>query len=341
MKSEPQPNPSLETRVGLRYDDLKPFVRSYVDKLHAQIDAILHKYGVKNPQEFSVKMKEKGSKIKPEERQRVIELVGALIEAYRTDETPHTTLEQAQEILGRENVHSIEDVEFTLGFTVDPDKIPPIPYTLEDLQKSKEIKEKTGVEEMLVLFVADVDGKPLTGERLNDLIQKKYTEMGLGKFLYNTDWYKNNEDFFNKSGLTYSWKLITKQTIPDSKNKRHHFEPGDDQRADSPFTHKDTQEYAIEQFAENIEIPKDKLHRPEPFEMLYAVAVHLCATERDQGKEKGERLLKNEYHWSNIISSDGYFVHVGHADADGAYVDSYSRHDWPDRLGACLSRDSF
>jgi len=88
---EPRPS-SLERRVGLRYDDLKPEVRSYVDKLHVQIDTILHKYGVKNPQEFAIKIKEKGSKIEPKERTKVIELVGALIEAYRKDETPSPPL---------------------------------------------------------------------------------------------------------------------------------------------------------------------------------------------------------------------------------------------------------
>jgi len=87
----PNPEPgasNLKRQVGLRYDDLKPEVRSYVDKLHVLIDAILHKYGVKNPQEFVVKMREKGSKIDPKDRAKVIELMGALIEAYRKDETP-------------------------------------------------------------------------------------------------------------------------------------------------------------------------------------------------------------------------------------------------------------
>ena len=98
MISEPRPKSSFETRTGLRYDDLKFEVRSYVDKLHVQIDAILHKYGVKNPQEFAVKMKEKGSKIDAKDRQRVIELVGALIEAYRKDEAPNPAIETAERL---------------------------------------------------------------------------------------------------------------------------------------------------------------------------------------------------------------------------------------------------
>ncbi len=136
------------------------------------------------------------------------------------------TLERAIEVLGRENVHGKEDVEFLLGYTINPANIPPIPYTEADLLKSKEIKGKTGVQEMLVLFVNDKDGKPLTGERLNELVQKKYDEMGLGKFLNSVDWYAN-KDFYKKQGITFAWRMITKQCIPNSKGKEHSWKKGD------------------------------------------------------------------------------------------------------------------
>ncbi len=86
-------------------------------------------------------------------------------------------MERAIEILGRENVHGPEDVALLLGFT--PKNVPLIPYMVAELEKSREIKAKTGVEEMLVLFVNDREGNPLTGETLNALVQKKYEEMGL------------------------------------------------------------------------------------------------------------------------------------------------------------------
>lgn len=60
-------------------------------------------------------------------------------------------MEYAIEVLGRENVHGPEDVALLLGFI--PKDIPPIPYSRADLEKTKEIKAKGGVEEMLVLFV--------------------------------------------------------------------------------------------------------------------------------------------------------------------------------------------
>ncbi|MFA6432996.1 MAG: hypothetical protein WCV82_04285, partial [Candidatus Paceibacterota bacterium] len=230
-----------------------------------------------------------------------------------------------------------EDVEAMLGDGfVDISKVPPIPYTLEDLEKSKEIKEKTGVEEMLVLFVADKDGTPLTGERMSGLIQAEYEKLGLRRFqLYTLSkaWYKD-EPFFTELGLKYEWKLITKQIIPGSSDKRHHYEPRDS------FTHQDTQEFAIEEYAKQLDIPRDQLKRPEPFQMLYATALHLIATERLNGKGKGERILEDKYHWSDVISSKGQLVRVGIADSSGADVNSDSYDGQNFNFGVCVSRES-
>lgn len=238
-------------------------------------------------------------------------------------------MERAIKTLGRENVHGPEDAALLLGFT--PINVPPIPYTAKDFEKSKEIKTKAGLEEMLVLFVNDKDGNPLTGEVLNTLVQKKYTEMDAGKFLYDTGWYED-ERFYKELGLTMEWKLVTKVCLPDSYNKRHHFEVGDSYRRE------DTQEYAIEQFAAKVSIPREELKRPEPFAMIYTIALHLAATEALKGKGNGERLLEAKYHWSDVKTSDGDFVYVGVVDRDGAYVDSYSRDGVRGHFGVCLSR---
>jgi hypothetical protein len=133
--------------------------------------------------------------------------------------------------------------------------------------------------------------------------------------------------------LSYEWKLITKQTIPGSKGKRHHNEPRD--RSD----HQDTQEFVIEEYAKALNIPRDSLHRPEPYQMLYATALHLIATERLNGKGKGERILKDEYHWSDVVSSDGSLVNVGTADRGGAFVNGAARHYRDGDFGVCVSRD--
>lgn len=230
-------------------------------------------------------------------------------------------MERAIEILGRKNVHGPEDVALLLGFT--PNDVPLIPYSAADLEKSKEIKAKTGVEEMLVLFVKDKDGNPLTGEKLNDLVQKKYEEMGLGKLLIHIGSYKERE-FYKELGLTVEWKLITKACLPDSYGKKHHFEKGD------RYRHADTQEYSIEQFAAKVGIPRDELKRPEPFAMIYAIALHLVAT--------GERLLETKYHWSDVDAWDGYFVCLGTADRGGIFIGMDSRWSRSDGLGVCLSR---
>lgn len=240
-----------------------------------------------------------------------------------------TLMERAIEVLGRENVHGPEDVALLLGFT--PKDIPLIPYTTADFEKSKEMKAKMGVEEVLVLFVNDRDGNPLTGETLNVLVQKKYEEMGLGKLLHGVSWYKD-ESFYKELGLSVEWKLVTKSCLPDSYSKRHHFEEGD------PYKHEDTQEYAIEQFAAKFGIPRDELKRPEPFAMIYTITLHLVATEKLKGKGNGERLLEARYHWSDVTASGGRFVSVGFADRGGVFIDGFSRAGMHDDFGVCLSR---
>ncbi|MFA4954938.1 MAG: hypothetical protein WC641_06515 [Patescibacteria group bacterium] len=311
----------------IRRQDLPTHVRRHADKLAAQIREIYAKYGAANFEELK-----ESKKLSAQDARKVADLLKAFQNAVEKKEV-ELDLEGANEILGRENVHGIEDVEAVLGEGfVDISKVPPIPYTTDDLKKSKEIKEKTGVEEMLVLFVADKDGAPLTGERMNGLIQAEYDKLGLGEFLLNTAWYKN-EDFFTKLGLSYEWKLITKQTIPGSKDKRHHYEPGDS------FTHQETQEFAIEEYAKNLDIPRDQLHRPEPFRMLYATALHLIATERLKGNGKGERILENKYHWSDVRSSDGNLVYVGGVIRGGVSVSGTTRGDRDGGLGACVSRE--
>ncbi|MFA4954258.1 MAG: hypothetical protein WC641_03025 [Patescibacteria group bacterium] len=329
MPTNPFETASNLTASHIRRQDLPTHVRKYADKLAAQIKEIYAKYGAKNFEELK-----ENKKLSAQDARKVADLFKAFQKAVEKNEV-EPGLQEAIEILDRENVHGIEDIEAMLGEGfVDISKVPPIPYTPEDLAKSKEIKEKTGVEEMLVLFVADKDGTPLTGERMNGLIQAEYTKLGLSKFLFNTDWCKN-EDFFTKLGLRYEWKLISKQTIPGSKDKRHNHEPGD------TFTHQDTQEFAIEEYAKKLDIPRDQLHRPEPFQMLYATALHLIATEHLNGKGKGERILKDEYHWSDVVSSGGGSVYVGYAGAVGAGVGRGSRGPRDGGLGVCVSREPF
>ena len=329
MSSNPfETTPSLTTS-HIRRQDLPTSVRRYADKLVAQIRQIYAKYGAKDFEELK-----ENKKLSAQDARKVADLLKAFQNAVEKKEV-EPELQEAIEALGRENVHGIEDVEAMLGQGfIDISKVPPIPYTTEDLAKSKEIKEKTWFEEMLVLFVADKDGKPLTGERMIGLIQAEYDKLGLGKFLANTDWFKN-EDFFTKLGLSYEWKLITKRTITNSKRTYHHHALG----AGDNFTHQDTQEFVIEEYARNLDIPRDRLHRPEPFQMLYAIALHLIATERLNGKGKGERILIDDYHWSDVRCSVGAYVHVGNADSDGAIANGGSYDSRHHLLGVCLSRE--
>ena len=258
-------------------------------------------------------------------KEAVIEPLGEfanLLTALTPEEEQLYVERTAVEILGRENVHGVEDVEtlFGKGF-IDPSKVPPIPYSIKDLHLSRKMERERGIQEMLVLFVTDKDGTPLTGERMKSLIQHKYTELDLGKFLYDQNWY-NDEAFFKELGLTYCWKLITKQCIPESKDKTF-----------------DQQTKVIDEYADNLGIDRALITRPEPFQMLYAVALHLVATEAMKGKGRGERLLDDEYHRSEVASLNRHPVYVGGADATGAYVTVHSAGNTDCDLGVCCSRE--
>lgn len=163
------------------------------------------------------------------------------------------------------------------------------------------------------------------------MVQKKYSEIEAGKFLNNTDWYKE-QNFYKELGLALEWKLITKACLPDSYRKRHHFEGGDG------YKHEDTQEYVIEQFAAKVGIPRAEFKRPDPFAMVYTVALHFVATEKLKEKVKGERLLVDKHHWSDVRASDGHFVYVGLAARDGMNVDRLLCAGMGGNLGVCLSR---
>lgn len=55
-------------------------------------------------------------------------------------------------------------------------------------------------------------------------------------------------------------------------------------------------------------------------------------------KSTGERLLENDWYWTNSRDSDGRIVLVGVFGSGGAYVRRDSPYDSRDSLGVCLSR---
>lgn len=217
--------------------------------------------------------------------------------------TEDVSLKAFEDLIGKDNVHGIDDVEKLLGYR--PLGVPTIPSHL--FEDSKKLKDR-GIAHMLVLFVnvdsrfvnSDGKGAPITGKHLNEMVQPVYTSMGLGKFLYNTTWYED-EAFYTSDPLTLGWKLVAKSCLPGTKGKTH-----------------DKQTKLL-----------DGQPRLKPFELYYAIALHLVTT--------GERLFENEYHWSDVTASDGDFVRVGDADSGGAFVRGDSRGGSGGFLGVCLS----
>ena len=107
-------------------------------------------------QEQALEFHQEFAKLQPLENVKELEQMNAIKKLFRQmtkgikdlQDTlePLLRLHLAEKILGRENVHGVEDVELLLGFTLDRSKIPTIPYTKADFEKSKEIKEKTGIQ---------------------------------------------------------------------------------------------------------------------------------------------------------------------------------------------------
>ena len=257
------------------------------------------------------------------------------------EEIESRKFEEAEEILG-EDFLGPDAVKS--AFNIEMEEIPEIPFTKEELERAKELNQQ------LILYVDKTpDGKPLTGEKLLELTDNKTAD---GKKLLSPDWYKK-EDFFTKEAPRAGWKLISKETIPDSTSKNYveqteeivsYLEgkvfkgeslPEEYQKAVDEFnakkkelkklTNSNWQKAAAE--LENIEITK--LTRETPIEVLYRLALN--------ERENKKRLLGN-YTWTPRRSSIGGLVRVGDFDSHGVDVRNYEPDDSGDDLGVSFSR---
>ena len=250
--------------------------------------------------------------------------------------------QEAKEILGKDFLGP-EAIKSAFG--VEMEEIPEIPFSKEELEKAKELNQQ------LVLYADKApDGKPLTGEKLLELTDNK-TSDGRNLF-YDTDWYKN-EDFFTKEVPRAGWKLVSKETIPDSTSKKYVEQtetivsylkgkvfkdqplPEEYQKAINEFNAKKQElvkllnsnwQKAAEEL-ENLEITK--LTRETPIEVLYRLALN--------ERENKKRLLPN-YSWTFRRSSNGKLVYVGDFDSDGVIVNGSGPGFSSGILGVSFSR---
>ncbi len=260
------------------------------------------------------------------------------------------SLEKAKEIMGQDMLGS-EAIKKAFGFEMDESDIPPIPYTSEQLEKAKELQEQ------LILRVSrDGQGKPMTMERINQLVKMDPKKEGK---LLSGDWHKD-EDFFKNRPLKTEWKLVGKEFIPDSTNKNYihqtrilrqylkganslteQEEAGCSDKvlkelSDDLGLDWSTQEVVDQkQYDLNWKIVARKLselainmnHRRSPAEIIYDQVLNF-KTGRGRGK------LETNYDWSNAVSSDGRLVLVGHFGADGARVSGWGPGNRDGYLGA-------
>jgi len=245
---------------------------------------------------------------------------------------------RAKEIMG-DDFFAHEEIEKAFGFKVNPELIPEVPFSREDLERARELNQ------FLILRVDKTgDGKPLTLAKMNELLGGKTKdgskalyaddESGSGK-IEDDSWYKD-EDFALKDVPKLSWALVSKEVISSSPDKNYLDQtseivdylknevfkgkeiPVEFQSAISEFEKsKDGIEKLMnedwEKAAEKLEgLAITKFTRQTPAEAIYDIFVYF--------QNKGERLLENMYTWTSRRSSDGELVLVGRFDSGGAGV---------------------
>lgn len=233
--------------------------------------------------------------------------------------------ERAKELLGADFL-GVEAIEKTFGIEAIPTEIPPIPFTLEELEKIKDSKDR-----FLIL-------------RSDKIPTSKFT-------------LPNTKQTLEKAPET-RWALVTKDFIPDTTDKNyieqieetikyfqnHEFAgrkmPIEYQEAIAEFNAQkeelrplsissDTSiwEPVTERLA-NLKITQ--LTRPTRDEVLHDLEVYK--------QVNNEYLLPDKYTWTSSLGSDGSLVFVGYFDADGANVNRNRPDNHDDNLGASSSR---
>ena len=271
------------------------------------------------------------------------------IDGNESKEGAETSYEQAKEIMG-ESFYGIEEINNTFGFDFPSEKIPPIPYNEDVLEKAKENGE------MLVLRVkSDGTGSPMTMQRMNEIMEtilEKDSEEEQEKLLYDTDWYKE-EDFFKNSSLKTEWRIVGREFIPDSTSKnyieqtkilRDHLfglkSLSEEEKTEcTDELLEELQKMLDEDYDKNwqevakklSELLINKNHRRIPAEILYDWILRF-----KNRKEIG--ILEENYDWSNTLSSDGGLVYLGSAGRDGVRVGSARPGHRYDYLGVVSLR---
>src|SRR3990167_1240747 len=258
------------------------------------------------------------------------------------------SIEQAKEIMG-EDVLGPEAVEATFGFS--PEDIPPIPFSIEEIERAKELNQ------FLELRVDRAsDGEPLDMNKMHKLLQPEFIAKNQGKILSSygqaDSWYRN-EDFL-KDVPRASWVLVSKDIIPNSLSKNflqqteviaNYLKTDIFKDQEMPEVYKE----AIDEFeakkagiqailtsnwqeaAKQLsELKLNQLTRQLPVETMYDFLMYF--------KNNKKRLLESKYTWTYRRASDGELVDFGYSVAGGASVGRWTPDDVDGDLGVAFSR---
>jgi len=280
---------------------------------------------------------------------------GALgISGKKIEGTLQEQMDMAKEVMGEE-FFGFQEVKKAFGIEINPEGIPEIPFSREELEKAKELNQ------FLVLRVNMAsDGKPLTLRKINEILKGKvsdgskllYADDGTGK-IKSDSWYKD-EDFPKTDKPKLAWALVSKEVIPNSTNKNYLNQTEElvEYLRNQVFKGEEVpEEYqeGIEEFKKvKAEIEKlmssdwekaaeilsglklNQLTRQNPAEVLYDIAIYF--------QNRGERILEKIYTWTARRASVGGLVRVGDFDSDGVIVRSYRPGRSGDDLGVAFSR---
>lgn len=239
---------------------------------------------------------------------------------------------EAIKVLGSEHVYGAEKVEELFGPNfVDSHKIPLIPYTEEDL-KSRE--RQTGIREMLILHVSDIDDQLLTAARIGELVQRTCDKENFSRFFSERGFSQfREENFFARDGLRYEWRLMTEGFIAGSRGKPHH-----------PLSKKGqkNQEDAIAEYARQVGVGREKIRRARPCEFVYALALHdLTAGKKKERVQNLNSLLGHlDSHWSDAQDQRGNYVCIsGTEPTRGIMIGAHPPSVTINTLGVCVIRE--
>ncbi len=238
----------------------------------------------------------------------------------------HISVEKAAEIM-KENFLGPEAIKQSFGFA--PETIPPIPFKEKELLRAKELNQ------ILILQVErDESNQPLTMKSMNEKVGGKAADGN--KLLWKIDWYKD-EPFFTNESVSSGWKLVSKEIIPETKNKNYleqteilisHLKTEVFENNPLPQEYEDAiSEFETEKVGIAAIIDSDwkkagemlaglkitDLLRESASDLLYRLIL--------EDNSNNQKLLLGVYSWTKSRSSDGHLVSVGGFIAEGTNVD--------------------